>query len=57
MLITTHSTYSYIILLHNKQLFYTHFPFCSLNLHTSHTMYISCNSEVHCVTNIAVEKQ
>jgi hypothetical protein len=36
-------THRYIKLMHKKHLFYTHFPFCSLNLHTSHTMYISCN--------------
>jgi hypothetical protein len=52
MLTTTHCTYSYIILLHKKQLFYT----ISLSAHListpSHTMYISCNSEVHCVTNV-----
>ena len=33
VLITGHYTYSCIKLMHNKQPFYTHFPFCLLYLH------------------------
>jgi len=43
--------------MHNKQVFYTHFPFCLLCLHNKQAMYISRNNEVHLCNNCTVEEQ
>ena len=47
VLITRYYTYNYIQLMHNKEVFYSHFPFLLIYLHKKQAMYISCTTEVH----------
>jgi len=44
--ITGHDSYNCTKLMHNEEVFYTHFPFC-FNFTTRQAMYVSCNNEVH----------
>jgi hypothetical protein len=59
VLTTGHYTYNFIKLMHNKEVLYTHFPFCLFYLHNKAGRQCTYHVTLRCiyVTIVAVEKQ